>query len=155
MLRLILGLVITGTSIVVGYHLSSRLIRRKIILGEYICLLEEAAGRMSYTMDSLAEVFSDNFASFGFDPSAAFAPQWEQMTQRYRDVLNEGDRRVLSDFALGLGCADIPSELRHIALYQGLLRERLDDARAACERKGSLYRILPFSIGLTVTILLL
>ena len=155
MLRLILGLVITAASIVVGYYLSSRLTRRKTILGEYIRLLDEAAGRMSYTMASLAEVFSDNFAGFRFEPSLDFSPQWERMTARYRDALNDGDRRVLSEFAQGLGCADIPSELRHIALYQGLLRERLDDARAACERKGSLYRVLPFSIGLTVTILLL
>lgn len=155
MLRLILGLVIVAASILTGYYLSSRLSRRRDILSEYIRLLEEASNRMSYTMDSLAQVFSDNFAGFRFDPFLAFAPQWDSMTARYRDVLNAGDRRVLSDFARGLGGADIPSELRHIALYQGILRDRLTDARAACERKGQLYRILPFSIGLTVTILLL
>ena len=154
-LRLLLGLVITGASILIGCNLSSRLSRRRAILGDYLTLLDEAANRMRYTASSLAAVFADNFAGFSFDPVIAFAPQWERMADAYRDVLNDGDRQILISFARELGQGDVPAELDRFRLYEGLLKERFDDAAAACEKKGSLYRLLPFSIGLAITILLL
>lgn len=155
MLRLALGLLIVAASILIGYSLSSRLSRRRTILSNYLALLDEAANRMNYTGESLAAVFAENFAGYAFDPARAFYPQWESMTERYRGVLKAEDLRVLLSFARELGQGDIPAELNRFRLYQGLLHERLDDARSACEKKGALYRILPFSIGLVITILLL
>ena len=155
MLRFACGLLITAVSILIGYYLTSRLSRRRAILDDYIALLEEAANRMSYTGEKLAAVFSDNFAGYVFDADRAFSPQWEEMADRFRDVLKADDLRALRAFAHEIGQGDVPSELNRIRLYQSILRERLDDARAACEKKGALYRILPFAIGLSITILLL
>lgn len=155
MLRLAAGLLIVGASIAVGYYLSSKLSRRRKVLGDYIALLDRAANCMSYTGENLASVFNDNFAGFVFNHSTAFRPQWERMTDSYRDILNEEDRRILNAFAQEIGSADVPSEVSRIRLYQSLLRERCDEARDACEKKGALYRILPFSVGLVIAILLL
>lgn len=155
MLRLLLGLLIVAVSILIGFYLSSRLSRRRTVLTDYISLLDEAANRLSYTSDHLAAVFGENFAGFHFESSLAFAPQWEKMTEQFRDVLTDADRRVLCEFAEKLGEGDIPSQLNRIRLYQSLLKERLDEARECCEKKGALYRVLPFSIGLIITILLL
>ena len=155
MLRLIAGFTITAASILVGCCLSSRLTRRREVLADYIALLDQAANRLSCTGMSLAAVFSDNFAGFDFDPSLAFAPQWERMAEQYREVLRDDDRRVLREFAKDLGSGDRESELNRIRLYQSMLKERLADAKTACEKKGSLYRILPFSIGLAITIIML
>ena len=155
MLRLIPALIITAASILIGCGLSLRLSRRSAVLNDYIALLDTAADRINYTAGSLADVFSDNFAGYVFDPSQPFCDQWERMTAACADVLDREDREVLIDFARGIGCSDIPSELNHIRLYQGLLRERLDDARLNCAKKSALYRILPFSIGLAITILIL
>lgn len=155
MLRFIPALVIMAVSILIGWSLSLRLSRRASVLGDYIALLDTAADRMSYTGDHLAAVFSENFADYHFDPSLPFGGQWERMTENFRDVLTGEDREVLSRFAREAGCGDMQAELNHIRLYQTLLRDRLDDAREACAKKSALYRILPFSIGLAVTILIL
>lgn len=155
MLRLIAGLTVTAASILIGCYLSSRLTRRRALLSDYIALLDEAANRLSCTGMSLAAVFSENFSGFAFDPSVAFAPQWERMADQYRDVLGEDDRRVLRDFAKELGNGDLEAQLNRIRLYQQMLKGRLADADHACEKKGSLCRILPFSIGLVITIIML
>ncbi len=125
------------------------------MLGDYIILLDRAAERLSYTGESLAAVFAENFAGFRFDPSRPFDDQWERMADTYRDVLKKEDREVLAGFAHDAGRGDPEAELRHIRLYQSLLKERLDDARDACTKKSALYRILPFSVGLAVTIIIL
>ena len=155
MVRLIPALVIMAASILIGCGLSLRLSRRSAVLSDYIALLDTAADRMSYTGESLAAVFSDNFAGFRFDPSKPFSGQWERMTEQFCDVLKGEDREVLCRFAREAGCGDLQAELNHIRLYQTLLKERLDDAREACVKKSALYRILPFSIGLAVTIMIL
>ena len=155
MFRFFPSLIIMAVSILIGCSLSLRLSRRSAVLGSFISLLDTAADRMSYTGESLAAVFADNFAGFSFDPSRPFAAQWSAMCAAYRDVLKQEDREVLCRFGEDAGRGDMEAELHHIRLYQGLLRERLDDAREACAKKSSLYRILPFSVGLAATILIL
>ena len=155
MLRMIPSLVILAASILIGCGLSLRLSRRSALLSDFITLLDTAADRMSYSGGNLAEVFADNFAGFVFDPAAPFDRQWEQMIRSLRDDLKAQDREVLIRFARELGRGDVGAEINRIRLYQGLLRERLDDARDACRKKGALYRVLPFSAGMAVTILLL
>lgn len=155
MLRFLSALAVTASSIAIGFSLSLRLSRRGAVLGDYIALLDTAADRMTYTAGNLAAVFSDNFAGVAFDPERPFADQWEAMAARYRDVLRREDIAVLEAFADGLGRGDLQTELNHIRLYQSLLRERMAQAGEDCRKKGSLYRILPFSIGLVLTILIL
>lgn len=155
MLRLIGGLLIVGVSVWLGWYLSHRLTRRRQVLGAYIGLLQEAANRIGYTSQSLADVFCDNFAGFVFDPGAPFAPQWQRMIGAYCDILSREDQKVLSDFARALGHGDVSAELSRIRLYQTLLQERLDDAKDACQKKGAVYRVLPFSVGMVLILFLL
>ena len=155
MLRLLAGLLIAGASILIGCYLSTRLKKRCDVLADYAALLDEAANRMSYSGVNLAGAFRDNFAGFAFDPSLAFAPQWEEMTRQFRDVLNDVDRRTLYDFARELGSGDISAELNRIRLYRSVLEERLADARVNYEKKGAVCRVLPFSVGLAIAVLIL
>ena len=155
MLRMVLGFLIVGTSIFIGYVLSSRLKKRSEILSSYILLLEGASARISCNGESLSDAFSDNFAGCRFDSSIPFATQWEQMADRYQSILSHDDRRLLTDFAEESGHSDVTSVLRHLALYRDLLQSRREEADRDYEKKGALYRILPFSVGLVITILLL
>ena len=117
-------------------------------------LLEEAAVRMTYTSDSLAQLFADNFAGYFFLPDQPFDRQFHEMTLRFKDFLKDEDIRLLDDFAKDLGTGDIASEQKHIRMYIELLDERCEDARAEALQKGKLYRILPLSAGIASAVLL-
>jgi stage III sporulation protein AB len=155
MLRAVAALAILCCAVAVGYHLTARLSERVRILGEFRILLDTAASRMRCTRGELSAIFSDNFADYAFSRERPFKEQWPQMVARFHTVLNKKDCQVLADFSNGMGAGDLESQLRHIDLYQELLNERLEDAKKDREDKAGLYRVLPFSLGLTLAILLL
>lgn len=155
MLNAFLALAIVGACGLIGYHFTSKLSLRQRILSSFIELLDCAASRMQYSNDDLSDVFSDSFTGYRFVKDQPFAEQWMDMIGRYKGVLNQSDADVLVSFSDGIGASDLDTQLRHIALYQSLLTERLEDAKKEQESKAALYRVLPFSIGLTLAILLL
>ena len=65
-MKLLLCMVVIGASLAVGLWLSMRLSERTKLLGSYITLLQEVALKMTYTSDSLAKLFADNFAGYPF-----------------------------------------------------------------------------------------
>ena len=154
-IKLILCLVVVGASTAVGAYLSTRLSERVRTLSSYILMLEKASTRLTYTSDHLASIFQDNFAGHHFCEEQAFAPQFQQMTRKYQEVLTAEDRRLLDDFSRDLGRSDADGELRHIRLYITLLQQQLEKANQDAEQKGRLVRILPLSAGIAVTILMI
>ena len=154
-MRLVLCMTIVGTGVAVGAGLASRLNERTRLLQAFITMIEEAALRMTYTGEPLAVLFGGNFAQFVFTENQPFADQFRAMTRQYRDVLNEGDIRLLDDFTQGLGASDTECQQRHMRLYVSLLSERLSEAKADAERRSRLCRILPLSVAAAAAVLLL
>ena len=155
MLRAAVAIAILAACVAVGFHLTSRLSERVRIISGFLTLLDTAASRMQYTCDDLCTVFSDSFTGYVFDRDRPFSAQWLEMIAAYRGVLNRNDIQVLSEFSDELGAGDLDAQLNHLSLYKTLLSERLSDARKEQENKAKLYRVLPFSVGLTFAILLL
>lgn len=155
MIRTVFAISILAACVLFGYHFASKLSERPRIISAYLSLLDAAASRMQYTHDDLSAVFSENFAGYSFRHDCAFSDQWMEMITRYNSVLKDDDFQVLAKFAQGLGASDLESQMKHISLYKTLLTERLEDAKREQENKANLYRILPFSVGLTLAILLL
>ena len=154
-MKLFLCMIVIGAGLAVGTALSHRLRERVSLLQAYITLIEEAALRMTYTSENLAALFADNFAQFAFTADQPFADQFRTMTQQYRNVLDEGDIRVLDDFTRQLGASDTESQQRHMRLYIALLSEQLNDAQSQAERRGKLCLILPLSASIAAAVLLL
>ncbi len=142
-MKLLLCMVVIGASLAVGLWLSMRLSERTKLLGSYITLLQEVALKMTYTSDSLAKLFADNFAGYPFTDKKPFAEQFTEMTRRYQGILSAEDCGILEDFSRGLGDSDTGTQLKHIQLYTGLLTGQRNKAQQAAEEKGRLYRILP------------
>ena len=155
MLRAAVGLAILAACVLCGYHFTSKLSERPRIIQTFLTLFDTAASRMQYTHDDLYAVFSDNAFGYEFDRIRSFSSQWDEMLSGCRSVIRADDYQVLEEFANGLGTSDLESQLRHIAMYKTLLSERLEDAKKEQENKANLYRVLPFSLGLTIAILLL
>ena len=155
MLKLILCAVISAASLYVGFVLSSRLTERVKLLERYIGLLDESAGRIEFSSVDLAAAFSRNFAGFSFAAEKPFSPQWERFITETGAVLHSDDIDILKGFAQGMGEGDTESQLRHIGQYKRRLTLCLDTARKDVEQKSSVYRILPFAVGLALVILLI
>ena len=155
MLRLILALGIVFSSALIGLHFSQRLTGRRRILQEFSALLKRAEVMISYSAADLCEVFSDNFADYRFTYDDPFAVQWAELVDRYKSLLNDDDISVLNGFAQGIGTTDTDNQSRHIGMYISLLGERIDSATKDIEEKSKLYRALPVSIGLMLSVLLI
>lgn len=155
MLKLILSLVIVFCSAIVGLYCSQRLRRRIELLSAFETLFERASIRISYNAGDLCEVFSDNFDGYVFRYSSPFPQQWEDWIMSYDHQLKQDELLTLKAFADGLGASDTQSQQRHIDLYRGLLHEHIKAAENAYQKKGKLYRVLPISLGLVISILII
>ena len=155
MLKMFLCILILFCSAVIGLHLSQRLKRRLDSLLGFEQLFHRAAIRIEYNAGDLCEVFSDNFVRFDFRHDIPFVVQWERFVRHFSGVLSKDDLKLLSDFSAGLGAADIASQQKHISLYTKLLQEHIEQARREIDTKSKMLRIVPLSLGMAVSLLMI
>ena len=155
MLRLLMSLGIVICSAVAGAHFSQRLVCRRDILTRFSDLLRKACALISYEQGDLTEVFSDNFAGYVFSRDRPFDIQWRELADSVGDTLSKEDIILLKNFADGLGKSDNDSQLKHIQLYITLLGERIARAQSDIDNKSKLYRVVPVSAGLLISILII
>lgn len=151
MLKLILSLVLMISSLFIGQSMSSRLYRRKETLSLFIRDLRTAVTKLEYSEATLYELFD----SFSFESDQPFVPQWEGLISRYHSCLNKKDIAILTDFARELGGGDTQSQIRHIQYYLSLLEMQQSRAQEDIDQKANLYRILGFSAGVTISLMLI
>lgn len=155
MLRMLLCLGIVGCSAFVGLYYSARLTKRRDTLNSIAELLDRAAVRMSYSSGDLCEIFSDNFARFKFVRDKPFDEYWSAFVKAISQPLKKDDIILLRNFINGLGVTDNDSQQRHIRLYTELLREKSVQAQREIDERSKLYRVLPISLGLMISILII
>lgn len=68
--------------------------------------------------------------------------------------LLEEDRAALGEFGKGLGTSDIDGQIAHCKLYLGVLKDRLQDAKAEKDKKGKLYFMLGTFLGSGIALLI-
>ena len=154
-IKLILCIVILFCGAVIGIHLSQRLSRRKDVLTQFEVLFHTALIRMEYNAGDLCEVFSDNFAGFSFEHNIPFDIQWHRFIDGFSYVLSKEDIGMLSSFVKDLGAADRESQRQHICLYGELLREHIREAQDEIEKKAKMYRIIPLSVGMVISLMVI
>lgn len=153
-LKLILCILILFSGALIGLHLSQRLTRRRDILLGIDGMLHRAVIQIEYNAGDLCEVFSDNFAGYTFHHSLPFDVQWVQFTDSFAYILTKEDIRMLREFTKGLGTADCEAQRSHIALYIQLLQEHIASAQEEIQEKSKMYRIIPISLGMVLSLLL-
>ncbi len=90
-----------------------------------------------------------------FDEEIPFLLQWDKMLEKYTNILNSSDIKILHDFGFTLGTTDVIGEEKNIEMYLLLLNEKIVEANECIQKKSKLYKTLGLSTGLTVSILLL
>lgn len=154
-LKLILCILILFSGTLIGLHLSQRLTRRRDILLGFDGMLHRAAIQIEYNAGDLCEVFSDNFADFTFQHNRPFDEQWAELLDSFSYILTKEDMRMLSEFTKGLGTADSEAQRSHIALYIQFLGEHIASAQEEIQVKSKMYRIIPLSLGMVLSLLLI
>lgn len=155
MIKLFLCILILFCGAVVGLHLSQRLSQRKDILTEFEVLFHRAMIRIEYNAGDLCEVFSDNFAEYDFEHTIPFEIQWQRFISSFSYVLTKDDKRMLLSFTNGLGTADCDSQKQHITLFSEMLREHIENARDEIQKKAKMYRIIPLSVGMAISLIVI
>ncbi|GEM_PF-939998 len=154
-IKLILCIVILFCGAVIGIHLSQKLTRRRDILTEFEVLFNRALIRIEYNAGDLCEVFSDNFAAFPFEHTIPFDIQWRRFIDGFSYVLTHDDIEMLRSFTMELGAADIDSQRQHISLFSELLKEHISEARDDIQKKAKMYRIIPLSVGMVISLMVI
>lgn len=150
MLKLILSLILLLSCMFIGQSMSSKLYGRKEILSLFCRNFQSAVTRLQYSADTVFELFED----FSFERSEPFHLQWNKLLLKYRSQLKPQDIALLSDFAIDFGRSDAQAEIRHLEYYISKLEERIGQAQTDIEKKARLYRVLGFSVGVTLALLI-
>lgn len=110
---------------------------------------------ISYNSGDLYEVFSDNFAGFDFERTVAFDTQWLAFADSLAKRITNDDIILIKNFADGMGASDTDSLKKHIELYITLLDEQISRSQSDIDTKSKMYRIIPVSVGLIISILII
>ena len=154
-IKLILCIVILFCGAVIGIHLSQKLIRRRDILTQFDLLFHTALIRIEYNAGDLCEVFADNFAGFVFEHTIPFDIQWHRFIDGFTYVLTKEDIEMLRSFTKDLGAADVDSQRQHITLFGELLKEHISQAQDDIQKKAKMYRIIPLSVGMVISLMVI
>lgn len=69
-------------------------------------------------------------------------------------ALTEADKKLLTEFGSKLGDTDVSGQIAHTELYAQLFRERLTELKEQEISKTKLYRVLGFSFGCAISLLI-
>lgn len=154
-LKLFLCILILFCGAVVGLHFSQRLIRRRSVLSDFEVLFHRVLIRIEYNAGELCEVFSDNFADYHFIHHQPFDVQWRDFIKSFSYVLTKDDMNMLLSFTDGLGAADCDAQRQHITLFSKILQEHIEDAQEDIRTKAKMYRIIPLSVGIVISLIVI
>lgn len=164
MIKVALCLVLVISSTLLGNWFSERLISRRNTLELMINSLTKMKTLISFGGYEIHHVVQDSFIGFPdfikeFDTSENclnFAEFWNKCVDSIPDRygLTSDDKKILRNFAEGLGVSDTDGQLSNCNLYCDLLREQLEKAKEKEKNSGKLYRVLGFSLGCVVTLMI-
>ena len=162
------GLFLMVAGVGIGLTASHRLRRRVTYLETCERLLQALWQEMSYTTRPLPDLWrrlsrNEAFSAFPlvrdtaqrlshadfFDAFAAAVRCAEQAG----DVTSETSRLLL-EFAEGCGRTDLDGQQAHIEYYRTLLAQQGEQARRTYEEKGRVYRVLGWTGGIALVLLL-
>ena len=124
---------------------------------------------MSYTAQPIPDLWrrlaqSEAFAAFSLVRDTAqglaqadFATAFSAAIDKAQGegLLTAENRSILLEFAVGCGRTDLDGQQAHVAYYRTLLTAGEEEARRTYAEKGRVYRVLGFTAGVAVALLLM
>lgn len=160
----IVGMIAIVTSCtMLGFELSSHLIKRVHVLEVWQRVLRRMSGLVEYAKTPLYEMY-EAFASEKNEVGMFFSSvlkcggedtlkSWKKNMGEMR-WLSKSDMEILINLAKGLGKGDTDTQLKEIEFALTGITSALEGAKEIAARDAKMYRSISFFAGITVAILL-
>lgn len=164
MIKLILTLTLIVSASFVGNSFSQRLINRRKTLTKLLGAISHAKTLICFGGAEVSAVIEESFCNDGFKLldfkssqaqlpyDKAFADSVNKISSKY--ALTKSDKELLIQFGVNLGSTDVTGQVAHTELYAQLFTERLCYVKEQELSKSKLYRILGFSFGCLVSLII-
>ncbi len=163
MFRLIMCLVFVVSSTLIGFWFSLKLSNRKRTLECVIDAIIKTKTLIEFGGYEISRVITQSFNAIrGFEKIEDLILNGENFTKCFYECVNTlpsehclrvEDKELLKKFADGLGVSDIQGQTLNCDLYCELFKEQLKFAKENEKSSGRLYRILGFSLGCVVALM--
>ncbi|MDO4419319.1 MAG: stage III sporulation protein AB [Ruminococcus sp.] len=164
MIKLIFSLVLIISATLIGNTFSIKLTNRRKTLTAIVGAISRIKTLICFGgMDTkrvveqcmCAEDFpllSSENLSFDTHFDKAFEESVEKISNSFS--LTESDKELLTQFGTQLGSTDVTGQIAHTELYTTLFTERLNYVKEQESTKSKLYRVLGFSLGCAISLLI-
>ncbi len=164
MIKLILSLSLIVSSTLVGNSFSSKLKSRSKSLTSILSSLIRLKTLLCFGSFDTSRLLEECFCSEDFMlmdkeniPDSDFSS--EAIERCVRKIhksfsLSDSDKELLRNFIRGLGSTDVSGQVAHTELYINLFTERLQESKTKESHKSGLYRIMGFSLGSAISLLM-
>ena len=169
--KLILGIVLTASTSLIGFALAADSAKRPRTLREIQALLQMFENEISYLSNLLSDAFkrlhdgtnseaailfkaaAENLSLSGVTADEA----WEKaVNENYSKLsLNKEDKAILMSFGKMLGNSDLEGQISNIKLISAQLKLQEAKAEEMKKKNEKMYRSLGVLSGLALTIILL
>ena len=163
------GLLLVAAGTGMGWYMAARLRQRVTFWETCGRLLQALWQEMSYTAQPMPDLWrklaqSEAFSAFPLVRDTAqelahadFAVAFSSAVTKAQGegLVSAEGWEVLLEFAHGCGRTDLDGQRAHVAYYRTLFTAQEEDARRAYEEKGRVYRMLGFTAGVAVALLLI
>lgn len=165
MIKIFSGVVLICACTLLGNWFSMKLRRRTQLLERFVVSITKMKTLICFGGYDITYVLKECFGSNVFPSVVEFDENtFENVSAMWKEFISdiptsEGltktDRNVLCGFGKCLGVTDTQGQINNCELYINLIEERLRDSRSDEISKCRLYRVLGFSLGSAVTLMVL
>lgn len=165
MIKLIFALVVVTSSTLVGNSFSLRLSNRRKTLESVVKAISRMKTLICFGSFDTSRVVAECLCEDEFplldidniDNTADFSTKLSTAIDNISSAfsLNKSDKKLLSEFSSQLGATDVTGQVAHTELYSQLFSQRLEQAKIQESQKSKLYRILGFSLGCAITLMVI
>lgn len=163
MFKLIFALVVIVSSSLIGNSFSVKLTNRRKTLSEIVNSINKAKTLICFGGMDTKRVVQECFCSEDFMlldkdmlENERFDISFETSVRKINPAfsLTKADQELLLQFGTKLGMTDVTGQVAHTELYAQLFSERLSQVKTQENEKSRLYRILGFSVGSAISLLI-
>ena len=163
MLKILLSFVLIACASLLGNTFSIRLINRRKTLTSIVNAITKVKTLICFGSLDTKRVVAESFCTEDFplmdaaeiDGDKPYDTAFETSVDRisHRFSLTKADKELLSQFGSQLGTTDVTGQIAHAELYTELFNERLLKAKEEENEKSRLYRVLGFSLGCALSLI--
>lgn len=164
MIKILLSLVLILSTSLLGNTFSVKLTNRRKTLSSIVSAINKIKTLICFGGMDTKRVVEQCFCTQEFpligteeiNRDFAYDKAFEQSVEKISNnfALTKADKTLLIQFGTQLGSTDITGQIAHTELYAELFTERLNSVKEQEFTKSKLYRVLGFSLGCAVSLLI-